>query len=85
LKQNQSVPDSCCRNFHFGCGYGILKPEASLINIYDQGCVTVTAILLQHYLIIVGAVAAGVAALELVGIIFAFCLAHGLRKGYRVV
>jgi len=33
----------------------------------------------------VGIAAAAVALLEIMGIVFAFCLAHSLRKDYRVV
>jgi len=85
LSRNQSVPDSCCHTRILSCGYGMLKPDADRTKIFDQGCVTAVTVVFKKALIILGAVAVAVAAVELLGIIFAFCLAHCLRKDYRVV
>lgn len=88
LNATHSVPDSCCiRQNVTNCGLGALIGTSEAINatIYTTGCVEKTRTLMQTYLIAVGAVAAAVALLELLGIIFAFCLARSLRKDYRVV
>jgi CD63 antigen len=87
LNKTYSVPDSCCQKNSTGCGQGVINMPPAFINatIYTTGCVQATTNFLQKYLIAVGAVAAAVALLELLGIIFAFCLAHSLRKDYRVV
>jgi CD63 antigen len=76
------VPDSCCINKTDDCGKGIyFQPQL----IHPKGCENEITGLLKKYMIAVGAVAAAVALLEILGIIFAFCLAHSLRKDYRVV
>jgi len=84
MNQSNSVPDSCCMNITAGCGQGALVPGKQ-INLWTAGCSTTLATLFQKYLVAVGAVAAAIAILEVIGIIFAFCLAHSLRKDYRVV
>jgi len=84
MHETNSVPDSCCNGTNYGenCGYGKYnEPE----RFYHDGCETKLVALLKKYLIAVGAVAAAVGLLEILGIIFAFCLANCLRKDYRVV
>jgi len=83
MSRNNSVPDSCCKDFKLGCGYGQNLPGSKLF--FDSGCVSKISTILRGLLVIVGAIAAAVAILELIGIIFAFSLAHSLRKDYRVV
>jgi len=67
------------------CGVNSLTSPAAPQIFYTQGCTTALTTLLKTYLVAVGAVAAAIAILEVIGIIFAFCLAHSLRKDYRVV
>jgi len=71
---------------HVGCGKepGALNPGNDKI-FNSEGCVVKLTSKFKEYLIAVGAVAAAIAILEVIGIIFAFCLAHSLRKDYRVV
>jgi CD63 antigen len=84
MRQTQSVPDSCCKSFSVGCGYGKLSPGHKDV-FYEKGCHETLMEFLHKYLIAVGIVAAVVAVIQLIGIIFAFCLANQLRKDYRVV
>lgn len=86
LDKDKSLPDSCCINDTAGCGFGarIFQPLPA-DKFYTLGCNDKVTTLLKSTLVIVGAAAAVVAALELIGIVFAFCLAHSLRKDYRVV
>lgn len=84
LTATDSVPDSCCKNETEKCGLRALDrwdPEL----FYNEGCTPKVTQLIKDSLVAIGAAAAGVAALELIGIIFAFCLANSLRKDYRVV
>jgi len=83
MNSTRSLPDSCCVNFTENCGYQILDDSPD--SFYHNGCDTEIVSLLKKYLIAVGAVAAAVGILEILGIIFAFCLANCLRKDYRVV
>jgi len=80
-----TVPDTCCVNYTVNCGVNSLTSPAAPQIFYTQGCTTALTTLLKTYLVAVGAVAAAIAILEVIGIIFAFCLAHSLRKDYRVV
>jgi len=86
MRNNNEVPDSCCKNITVGCGKepGALNPGNDKI-FNSEGCVVKLTSKFKEYLIAVGAVAAAIAILEVIGIIFAFCLAHSLRKDYRVV
>jgi CD63 antigen len=86
MKETDSLPDSCCVNSTIDhCGRGQYSDGANPLHFYQTGCETEIVDLLKHYLIAVGAVAAAVALLEIIGVIFAFCLAGCLRKDYRVV
>jgi len=55
------------------------------VKFWSEGCSTTLSSLFKKYLVAVGAVAAAIAILEVIGVIFAFCLAHTLRKDYSVV
>jgi len=85
MMATNSLPDSCCKNVSENCGYGRYTPDPDENRFNLKGCEPEIVRLLQRYLIAVGAVAAAVGVLEILGIIFAFCLANCLRKDYRVV
>jgi len=81
-----SVPDSCCKMETVGCGVGKRHNETQFQKLfYEQNCYDAVVHHLKYYLVAVGAIAAAVALLELIGIVFACCLAGHLRKDYRVV
>ncbi|KAL7989722.1 hypothetical protein Chor_012388, partial [Crotalus horridus] len=73
------VPASCCRKA-MACTQNP-TPE----NTFDVGCVTKIEEWLKKHIVIVAAVALGIAFFELLGIIFACCLMKGIRSGYEVM
>ncbi|XP_032065835.1 CD63 antigen [Thamnophis elegans] len=73
------VPASCCRNAT-DCTKNP-TPE----NTFEEGCVKKIEDWLRKHIVIVAAVALGIAFFELLGIIFACCLMKGIRSGYEVM
>ncbi|KAG6927322.1 CD63 molecule [Chelydra serpentina] len=82
FKSNHSVPRSCCwANATMAtCN---VNPTAATIN--TQGCAQSIETWLKKHIVIVAAVALGIAFFELLGIIFACCLMKGIRSGYEVM
>ncbi|XP_042304604.1 CD63 antigen [Sceloporus undulatus] len=77
--QPHSVPPSCCIN-----GTDCTKnPNEN--NVHMEGCVSKVEVWMKKHIIIVAAVALGIAFFELLGIIFACCLMKGIRSGYEVM
>uniref|UniRef100_A0A6B2F7C9 Tetraspanin n=2 Tax=Bothriechis TaxID=44726 RepID=A0A6B2F7C9_BOTNI len=73
------VPASCCRK-DMNC-----TKNPTRENTFDVGCVTKIEEWLKKHIVIVAAVALGIAFFELLGIIFACCLMKGIRSGYEVM
>ncbi|KAM6474443.1 CD63 antigen [Liasis olivaceus] len=73
------VPRSCCKN-GTECTN---RPTPE--NVYEEGCVTKIEAWLRKHIVIVAAVALGIAFFEILGIIFACCLMKGIRSGYEVM
>uniref|UniRef100_A0A7N5JDW3 Tetraspanin n=1 Tax=Ailuropoda melanoleuca TaxID=9646 RepID=A0A7N5JDW3_AILME len=73
------VPLSCCKN-----GTDCVN-NPTINNTYTEGCVTKIEVWLQKHILIVAAVALGIAFFELLGIVFACCLMKGIRSGYEVM
>ncbi|XP_046427946.1 CD63 antigen-like isoform X1 [Neodiprion fabricii] len=76
-----AIPWSCCGNAeNVNC--------ASSSSVYQKGCLDSMEEFFGSFAKIIGGIAIGVAATELVGIIFALCLANSIRnddrRGYRV-
>jgi len=72
------VPDSCCKGEHVeGCG----KVPVDTEKIYNEGCFTLFNDEFNSNLTIVGAVALGIAAGEIIAIIFACCLGKSIGRG----
>jgi CD63 antigen len=74
-----AIPGSCC---------GKAESTCDPINAYKDGCVKALEEFFKFSLRILGGVALGIAAAELIGIIFALCLANSIknaeRRGYSV-
>jgi len=83
-KIGNDVPDSCCVKGSPGCGRDGRIGDRSK-DFWNDGCATSLSTLFLASLLAVGAVAAAIAVLEIIGIIFAFCLASSLRQDYKVV
>ncbi|CAG9822000.1 unnamed protein product, partial [Phaedon cochleariae] len=72
----KQIPLSCCRNQHVQC--------PSLNNDpYNIGCAKQLQTTLEKYSQIIGGVAIGIAAAEIIGAIFGLCLASSIRNSYR--
>lgn len=76
------VPQSCCRKNETSC-----KGATGDIpnKIYTEGCLTKFETFVKDNIFIVGGVGIGLAFVQIVGILFAFCLARALKKEYEVV
>uniref|UniRef100_A0A674J6F7 Uncharacterized protein n=1 Tax=Terrapene triunguis TaxID=2587831 RepID=A0A674J6F7_9SAUR len=76
FKGNNTVPKSCCQaNATMGWG------ERGV----HTGCAESIEAWLKKHIVIVAAVALGIAFFELLGIVFACCLMKGIRRGYEVM
>ncbi|XP_026566939.1 CD63 antigen [Pseudonaja textilis] len=73
------VPASCCKN-STDC-----TKNPTRDNTYEEGCVKKIELWLRNHIVIVAAVALGIAFFEILGIIFACCLMKGIRSGYEVM
>uniref|UniRef100_A0A7N5JHA2 Tetraspanin n=1 Tax=Ailuropoda melanoleuca TaxID=9646 RepID=A0A7N5JHA2_AILME len=71
------VPSSCCKN-NTEC-----SNHPTHDNVNEEGCVTKIEAWLRKHIVIVAAVALGIAFFEILGIIFACCLMKGIRSGYE--
>ncbi|XP_054984913.1 CD63 antigen [Sorex araneus] len=74
------VPDSCCRNVTVGCGNNF-----SVEDIYHEGCTKTIGLWLRRNVQVVAEAALGIAAVEVLGIIFACLLVKSIRSGYEVM
>lgn len=82
FKANNSVPSSCCWANATSLDTCGRNPPQS---INTGGCVKSIEAWLRKHIVIVAAVALGIAFFELLGIIFACCLMKGIRSGYEVM
>uniref|UniRef100_A0ACB8ENU4 Uncharacterized protein n=2 Tax=Sphaerodactylus townsendi TaxID=933632 RepID=A0ACB8ENU4_9SAUR len=74
------VPPSCCKDKTDDCAN-----NPTPFNVFPEGCATKIEQLLKKHILIVAAVALGIAFFELLGIVFACCLMKGIRSGYEVM
>ncbi|XP_069702991.1 CD63 antigen-like [Periplaneta americana] len=73
---NDSLPETCCPH----------DPACTILtNPYQQGCVSILRNEVQNYALLLGGVGIGVACIQLIGVIFACCLAKSIRKEYETV
>lgn len=77
--RNETLPLSCCAQKEGGC---------SVSKAYQKGCAEALKEAIRFIGSVLGGVAIGIAGVELIGIIFALCLANSIRnterRGYRV-
>uniref|UniRef100_A0A482ZDX0 U10-Theraphotoxin-Sfo1a_1 n=1 Tax=Selenotholus foelschei TaxID=1905327 RepID=A0A482ZDX0_9ARAC len=74
------IPGSCCGN---NSKDDTCKPDNP--KIYEQGCLDALQNFMQHKILMVGGAAVGVGIIELLGVIFACCLANAIKKEYEGV
>ncbi|KAM6038586.1 CD63 antigen isoform 1-T2 [Theristicus caerulescens] len=80
FKLNDTVPRSCCRVNTTSCNV-----HPSPATVYEKGCLQSIEAWMKKNILIVAAVALGIAFFEILGIIFACCLMKGIRSGYEVM
>jgi len=78
---NGTVPDSCCKESdHPGCGR---TPRTEAIN--EEGCLKKFFNMSNKTAYIVGGVGVGIAFVQVIGVLFACCLARAIKREYEVV
>lgn len=75
--KNQTLPDTCCPSMN-PCEVGNKEH-------YEVGCLTVLQTKVEEFAVILGGVIIGVACIQLIGVIFACCLAKSIRREYESV
>ncbi|XP_017694170.1 CD63 antigen [Pipra filicauda] len=80
FQANDTVPRSCCRVNTTTCNVHP-SPET----VYEKGCQESIEAWMKKNILVVAAVALGIAFFEILGIIFACCLMRGIRSGYEVM
>ncbi|NWI17844.1 CD63 protein, partial [Crypturellus soui] len=80
FKGNDTVPRSCCRVNATNCNV-----HPSPATVYQEGCVQGLEAWMKRNIVVVAAVALGIAFFEVLGIVFACCLMRGIRSGYEVM
>ncbi|NWH72103.1 CD63 protein, partial [Piaya cayana] len=80
FRVNNTVPRSCCRVISTTC-----NEHPSPDTVYAKGCLQSIEAWMKKNILIVAAVALGIAFFEILGIIFACCLMKGIRSGYEVM
>ena len=73
---NGSIPASCCGNPEYSCSH-------SSPSVYERGCGEALYDFVRSSTKVVGGVAIGIAAAEVLGAVFALCLASSIRNSYR--
>lgn len=77
---NGSVPLSCCEKQQTGSYSSCSSADTKL---YHQGCARAMFQFLENSSQIIGGVAIGIAAIEIIGAVFGLCLASSIRNQYR--
>ncbi|XP_027561344.1 CD63 antigen [Neopelma chrysocephalum] len=80
FRANDTVPRSCCR-----VNTTLCNVHPSPETVYEKGCLESIEAWMKKNILIVAAVALGIAFFEILGIIFACCLMRGIRSGYEVM
>ncbi|XP_030823157.1 CD63 antigen [Camarhynchus parvulus] len=77
---NDSVPSSCCRQPGPACNV-----HPSPATVFAEGCLPSLEAWLKRNVLVLAAVALGIAFFEVLGVLFSCCLMRGIRSGYEVM
>nr|CAD7194243.1 unnamed protein product [Timema douglasi] len=79
LFPNGSLPHSCCPNLalNYDCTLSLTHST--------KGCLPSLQATIEHYALVLGGVGIGIGVVQLIGVIFACCLAKSIRKEYETV
>ncbi|XP_039568949.1 CD63 antigen [Passer montanus] len=80
FRANDSVPSSCCRQPGPGCN---VRPSPA--TVFSRGCLPSLEAWLRRNVLVLAAVALGIAFVEVLGVLFSCCLMRGIRSGYEVM
>ncbi|XP_068854917.1 CD63 antigen isoform X2 [Aphelocoma coerulescens] len=80
FKTNDTVPRSCCRTDTPTCN---VRPTPA--TVFVKGCLPSVEAWVKNSIVLLAAVALGIAFFEVLGIVFACCLMRGIRSGYEVM
>ncbi|TRZ07426.1 hypothetical protein HGM15179_019682 [Zosterops borbonicus] len=80
FRDNDTVPRSCCRINTDTCN---VRPTPQ--TIYEKGCLPSLEGWVRRNILLLAAVALGVALFEVLGVLFSCCLMRGIRSGYEVM
>ncbi|XP_014117933.1 PREDICTED: CD63 antigen [Pseudopodoces humilis] len=78
---NDTVPRSCCR--HLGNPTCNVRPTPA--TVFEQGCLPSLEMWVRSRMVVLAAVALGIAFFEILGVVFSCCLMRGIRSGYEVM
>ncbi|XP_075220092.1 CD63 antigen-like [Lycorma delicatula] len=76
--KSPTLPHSCCSNIP-------VEDQCTYDKAYQKGCLQSLQTTLEHNTVLVGGFGVGVACVQLVGVIFACCLARSIRQEYETV
>lgn len=80
--EGNTVPDSCCIVMTQGCGQGAMTDASK---VFQKGCHEAVEMLLKNNIQWVIVAALVIAALQILGVVFACLLMRGIRSGYEVM
>ncbi|KAK4876284.1 hypothetical protein RN001_012706 [Aquatica leii] len=80
ITPNGSLPHTCCPNIPPEGICTMQNPER-----YEKSCLTELKQVLVKYGTVIGGVGVGIALVQLIGVVFACCLARSIRKEYETV
>ncbi|XP_062367022.1 CD63 antigen [Cinclus cinclus] len=77
---NHTVPRSCCRVATNTCN---VWPTPA--TVFEKGCLQSLKAWVRRNVVVLAAVALGIAFFEILGVVFSCCLMRGIRSGYEVM
>ncbi|XP_008556489.1 CD63 antigen [Microplitis demolitor] len=80
LYPNTELPNSCCHEVVLNH-----KCDSNSITVSSEGCMKKLKDAIEDKAVILGAVGIGIALVQLIGVIFACCLARSIRREYETV
>ncbi|XP_011170174.1 CD63 antigen-like [Solenopsis invicta] len=78
--RDNTVPDSCCKEIPTQS-----RCDLNSIHVYSDGCMMKLQSAIENNAMILGGVGIGVALIQLIGVVFACCLARSIRREYETV
>ncbi|XP_014480564.1 PREDICTED: CD63 antigen-like isoform X1 [Dinoponera quadriceps] len=78
--EDNTIPESCCKELP---AQG--KCDANSIHLFEDGCMMRLKAAIESSALILGGVGVGIAIVQLIGVIFACCLARSIRREYETV